>query len=229
MDVTIYRLAKNIGKTLHNIAQTPKQLANKIDNTLEYFSDKQIDKHFNKADHNALKDPKYAQIEAKRHQPNSTYITFLSQDLTIKDWEYQQQIREKLTPTPKLMPLYRYLNNHPIKTLTNKIKHAHQRLTRSWDDTATWSLDHHLTLTLGNQLKHLAETTHGWPQSETYPQFEDWQKALHKNGNYLITYANKDDIIFTETSYNQQAEEKIIKNAQKALRWVATNLPALWD
>lgn len=229
MDVTLHRLAKNIGKTLYNITQTPKQLANTIDNTLEKLSDKQIDKHINKADQNALKDPKYAQIEAKRHKPNSTHITFLSQDLTIEDWEYQRQIREKLTPTPKLMPLYRYLNNHPIKTLTNTIKHAHQRLTRSWDDTATWSLDYHLTLTLGNQLKHLAETTHGWPQSQKYPQFEDWQKALHQNGDYLLTYANKDNIIYTEEKYDTQLEEQIIKNAQKAIRWVATNLPALWD
>lgn len=224
-----YKLATQCGKLLRDAIEVPFIVVNGIDEALKVYADKKIDTYLDESETLAMQDAKYASIESKRKTEDSEHIIMISDDLTWEDWEYQIDLRRKVKPESLLMPFYRYLRNKPLKSLLNETKHAFQRLTRSWDDTATWSLDYHLTFTLGNQLKHLAETTHGWPQSDKFPEFKDWQKALHANGDYLLAYANREESVWGGESYNQEAEELAFKNAQKALRWVALNLQGLWD
>ena len=224
-----HKLAKQCGKILRDFAEIPSIIIESCDDALKTFASNKMDAHFDKSDQLAMNDARYAEIEAKRHVPGSDNIIMVNDELTFEDWTYQMDLKRAVLPEPVFMPAYRFLYNRPLNTMIGRTKHAFQRLNRSWDDTATWSLDHHLTLTLGNQLKHLAETTHGWPQSEKYPEFEDWQKALHKNGDYLLAYANKDDVVYTGEGYDMDAEERVFKDAQKALRWVAVNLQGLWD
>ena len=226
-----YKLATQLGKTLRDVAEIPNIIIQSCDDALKTIGNKQFDKWYETAKTNAMLDPQYAEIEKLRKDPKSPNTIMIDdkKGLGLEQLEYQHQILHK-TPQPLFMPIYRYLSNNPINTIINNTKHAYQRLTRSWDDTATWSLDHHLCLTLGNQLKHLSETTHGWPQSKTYPTFEHWQTALNINGDMLIAYANKEHLIYTQDNkYNTELEKQLTKNAQKALRWTATNLQSLWD
>ena len=225
----INKFAYQLGKSLRDLTTIPEKMVDIADETLKSYADKKMDTYFNKVEEIALQDARYAEIESMRKIDGSDNIIMMDERLGFPEMEYQSEVRRKAAPEPLLMPFYRYLYNHPVHSAINTVKHAVQRLTRSWDDTATWSLDYHLCLTLGSQLKHLAETTHGWPQSETYPEFEDWQKALNTNSQLLLTYTNKDDIVFTDNGYDREQEEQIIKNAQKALRWVAKHLPSLWD
>lgn len=229
MDVEIYRIALKIGRTIYNIKYGINTAANNVDSFLYKIGDKQMTVFHDKADAAAMLNPRYAEIENMRKVEGSDNKILFDEKLGLEELDEQTQIRDSLTSPPKLLPLYRYLKSYPINSFTAEIIHAYQRLTRSWDDTATWSLDYHLCLTLGNQLKHLADTTHGWPQSEQYPTFEDWQQALYKNSKALLQYANKDDILLIDDKYDRKVEEKIIIQAQAALYWVAQNLPALWD
>lgn len=224
-----HKLAVQLGKMLRDVVEVPNIIIESCDEALKKVGDKAFDKWYDTAKTNAMLDTKYADIEERRKTEHGNSIMIDKKaGLGFEELDYQHGIINK-TRQPILMPFYRYLSHSPVRSFKNNFKHAFQRLNRSWDDTATWSLDYHLTSTLGKQLKHLAETTHGWPQSDTYPEFEDWQKALHKHGDMLLTYANKDDIVFTEAGYDSKQEEQIIKNAQKSLRWVASNLPSLWD
>lgn len=227
----IKTLGNQVGKLLRDVVEVPNIIVNSVDEALHDFADKKIDTIIDYRKSVAMQNPVYAEIEARRKTDNGNIICLSDEDnLTMEHWDIQNNIYDTATDEPFLMPFYRFLNNAPLHTFIYKIKHAGQRLSRGWDDTATWSLDYHLTLTLGNQLKHLAKTTHGWPQSDKFPKFEDWQKALENNGNILLTYANREELLFGENvEYDKALEEQIIKDAQKALRWVATYLPNLWD
>jgi hypothetical protein len=118
----------------------------------------------------------------------------------------------------------RFLTGQPIASAIKNAKYARQRVTRGWDDTATWSLDTHLARTLGAQLSHLADVTHGFPSGRTYQEFEQWQEALRTNGKALTLYA--EGIHEYEDNIDHA---KLIADAEAALHWVADNFGSLWD
>ena len=72
-----------------------------------------------------------------------------------------------------------------IKCFFANIKYSYQRIARGWADLDTWDLDASLAEYLHGTLHHLADTTHGWPQGPDFPEFEDWQKALHQTAETL--------------------------------------------
>jgi hypothetical protein len=109
-----------------------------------------------------------------------------------------------------------------MKRIQRATRHAWQRLNRGWDDSATWNLDRYLTATLGAQLNHLADTTHGWP-NQTHETPEAWEAALRTNGAKLAYYGHLD---FASTPEQWEAA---YAGAQEALTWVAANLRDLWD
>lgn len=223
---TVGYLLGYLTKTLtHAGTQTANHLITTLDDSISTYGNRKLDNNYETTKAKALQDPTYKNIEDRRHNPDGT-ITLLNNHLTIEDWETQNRIySQNDTLNPILHNIYHTLANNPIRTFLHTIQHTQQRLTRGWDDTATWSLDTHLAATLGSQLKHLAETTHGWAQSEKYPTFEDWQKALHTHGDALTTYGNRWNTIDNEPS----TETKQYRAAQKALHWVASNLGDLWD
>ena len=223
------KAAHQLGRLLHSVVQAPIIVGNKIikeaDDLIEAYGDKKIDEHLNEVERLAMQNSLYAEIEARRHVEGNDNIIMLDDNLTWEDWEVQHNIRASVKTDPIALPLYRYFRSRPIGRIKASIIHAAQRLNRGWDDTATWSLDTHLCRTLGPQLKHLAATTHGWPQSDKYPTFEDWQKALNEHGDILIAYGNK----WEAEDFSYLQEKKQLAAAQKSLRWVAENLGGLWD
>lgn len=87
----------------------------------------------------------------------------------------------------KTMPLYwfsyskRYYLTHPwawFKDLRIGIKNFWHRGRTGWAWVDLWNTDTYLGQLLPNMLEELAERSHGWPQSEEYPTFEDWQCEL---------------------------------------------------
>lgn len=223
------KLGKLTGTILGHAIAIPitiaKTIVESVDDVLEHFGDRKMDEYFDQAETTAMKNKDYAAIEKKRKIKGSDHIILSNEELTIEHWDTQMKIMREMTPEPAAMPIYRFLKTRPISRSMRNIHYAYQRLTRGWDDTATWSLDTHLCLTLGEQLKHLAKTTHGWPQSDKYPTFEDWQKALNHHGDILIAYGKEweDDVDFLNK------ENRKLKAAQTSLRWVAANLGGLWD
>lgn len=119
-------------------------------------------------------------------------------------------------PPPSLLTRFRW-RVEPLKPARVRlsIETAIGRVLRGWAPRDTWSLDGHLCRVLGAMLDHLAEHTHGWPQGPDFPEFTDWQDALRARAAALLAY-EADDL-------------PTIAPAQAALRWVADNLPALWD
>lgn len=97
----------------------------------------------------------------------------------------------------------------------SEIKFAYQRVVRGWDDTALWSLDHHLTKTLGTQLQRMAETAHGYPDNMTY---EQWTSELRRHGQALAAYAAAETLDY----------DSVYPPVREALQWVTDHLGSLW-
>lgn len=104
-----------------------------------------------------------------------------------------------------------------------RVTFARQRVTRGWDDSAVWSLDVWLCRTLGAQLTHMAGIAHGWPAGGEWT-FDMWVNTLRENGDALTAYGETNELDVSAVE-----ADALLAAAQDALRWVADNLPALWD
>lgn len=76
---------------------------------------------------------------------------------------------------------------HPLKTIKafgRNIKYSFQRVRRGWCDLDTWDLDSSLGEFLYNTLNHLADTAHGWPDSD-FATYEEWQASLREAAQHF--------------------------------------------
>lgn len=205
-----------------------------LDKMFYAVADRAMDYHLDRQDRLAMQVPEYAEIEERRRNEGTPYITFMSEkdDLGMTEWDLQAEIRNDVAPTPWWFGIARFFRNSPVKSGLGKVRMASQRVSRGWDDRSLWSLDDSLCKTLGAQLTALADTTHGWPGGDKYPEFEDWTAALRKHGAALSAYSDRWDIE-TDDSLTIEARrkksDKIVADAKRALRWVAENLQGLWD
>lgn len=112
----------------------------------------------------------------------------------------------------------------------NAKKWKRQRVTRGFADVDTWNLDLHLLTLLPEMIDHLAKNSHGWPQSEQFPEFKDWQ-------NYLFNISNKMrrayhlaaeamPLTCADMKENDETADKLIKEALHDLGEVFFSL---WD
>lgn len=202
-----------------------RRIASRIDAILEPAAQKALDRLAEQNQARAMADPAYAAIENKRTNADGT-ITMIdeSQGLGMAEWEGQSRILDSVSRHPWWENLARHAVDTPASAAVTKRVRRRQRIARGWDDTATWSLDTHLAGTLADQLDHLAATTHGWPQSEEFPAFTDWQEALTATASKLRRYS-----CFGFDVVDPETEAAIIADAQDALRWVADHLASLWD
>lgn len=141
--------------------------------------------------------------------------TFESLEEAMRVTREESSILEKIT----------YATWWPVRRRANDarraVKFAYQRVVRGWDDSAVWSIDDHLSKTLGQQLVTMAEIAHGYP-GDDYP-YEQWVGDLRKHGEALLAYHHD--------NYDLHGPDwlTIYDPAREALRWVADNLASLWD
>lgn len=72
---------------------------------------------------------------------------------------------------------WRYIKD-TIRLLFRSFKWAWQRVTRGYCDADVWDLDITLLNYFYLTLNQLADTTIGWPGTEEFETFEDWQEYL---------------------------------------------------
>ena len=197
----------------------------------------------------AGQDPVWAAIEARRNDGGAGKI-FLSENLTIADWEEQRRIAIRLTPDPAWVPLARWLVDHPASTALHRARYYWQRLSRGWADFDLASLDKSLSSQLGAELVELSRRSHGWPAGEEFPTPQEWCAALRAAGASLKAYGDgskevdglldawhelacdpKADPLAVKEAFDRhsQAELMVARDATEALQWVALHLEALWD
>lgn len=224
-------LGRNLGRAARILVDTTVAVGNAtidiVDEALKGYADKKMEKIIDAQHEAAMANEEYAEIQKRRDEANKgneDTVILSGNGITIDDWFRQSDIASEVSPEPATMNLYRLLYSSPLHRTKNQIKFAYQRLTRSWDDMSTWSLDTTLCATLGAQLKHLAVHTHGSPIGEEFPTHESWAEALNSNAEALIAYGTKWDADLT-----REEEEAIYKKAQESLRWVADHLGNLWD
>lgn len=144
----------------------------------------------------------------------------------LKDWEeVKAEIERRHNATGLAGLWYKswrgyYRARRWVTAIPREVRWAWQRVFRGWDDFSTWSLDVHLSRTLGQQLVMMADIAHGWPDGEEWDYtFETWTADLRRHGEALQLYSEGwvDDWATTG------------EPAQAALYWVAEHLGALWD
>lgn len=213
------------------------------------IADHVLDHFFDKREKRAATNETWSDIQRRRYTDGMPGTIFLSDDLTLADAETQRRIANSITPDPWWLPVARALSSFTLRTAVNGAIHAGQRVRRGWDDTATYDLGHHLAIVLADQLDHLAETTHGWPNSEEFPSFEDWERALHEQAVKLRRVRHtKDaedalqrwhDLVSEQHSSDEDIEQACMdlrkieeENAaavMEAMHWVAEHMQQLWD
>lgn len=199
--------------------------AQAFDAFIERVTDKPLDRLYEKNKARAMENHVYAEIERRRHRDNESTVVMYSDELHLghEEMDLQRSIFDSVAKNPWWTQIIYKVRNINLTKRLNSVKFAHQRLTRGWDDRATWSLDDHLCQTLGAQLIHLADTSHGWPESEEFPTFEIYAEALKKHGNALTKYPSRWEVM------DDEKEDQMRNDAQASLRWVADHLGTLWD
>lgn len=213
-------IINTVTRTL-NVTET---IANTVDDALERVARRPLDWLHEDTEARAMEDAQFADIESRRHDSDFG-ILMLSEEANLghAEWQYQDMVRNQVRLNPWWERPCRKLTNEPFGTVVRALQFAGQRVMRGWDDRALWSLDTHLTLTLGQQLLRMADIAHGWPCTDEFPEFTDWTNALRTNGDALIAYAQRE-------RFGDIAEEQRVSNeAVAALRWVGDHLGYLWD
>ena len=75
----------------------------------------------------------------------------------------------------------RYYCFHPwdfIGQTFRNIRWAYQRITRGFSDADCWNLDSYLLEIIPEMVDNLRKNTHGFPVSDRFFTFEDWDKFL---------------------------------------------------
>lgn len=155
-------------------------------------------------------DPKYREIEDKRHL-NGSSITFFSQDLGLEDWVYQSETAKALTPSVKFWQKL-VLKSQAPRHAEVRFRHGLQRFRRGYDDWAihdfrSWHANH-----VALALQDFRDNLHGHPADRSIQQ---WEQDLDD----LIA---KFRLIATDGADDQQA----IDDAMASLAKVYLHL---WD
>lgn len=228
---------RNVADTIDRIPFTPARLAERALHDLA-----------KRRRRRAQSDPRYAAIEARRDTGGPTR-KFLSDDLTIADWEEQTRIARNITPDPWWVPAARRIKDLTASRALSEATHLHQRVTRGWSDADAWNAAWHLTTVTAAMLDQLADTAHGWPGNDEFPTFDTWVTALRANAANLRRFTNDPDERATQARWwalatdpdadPDQVEEAFTAHldaegaakaaAADAMRWVADHLNHLWD
>lgn len=95
-----------------------------------------------------------------------------------------------------------------------------QRGRRGWSDEDLWGFDHHLAEVIASGLRALADRTHGWPQGEDFPEFEDFQRFLRGIADDLDAWRAEE--------FSTRSDE-YYRAAQQALHRLADHWGSYWD
>lgn len=146
---------------------------------------------------------------------------------------------------------------YDIRHGVTRVVAAWERARRGWSrwDINGPGLDRSVFPALGEQLLYYASVNQSWSDQD-YPEFEDYQAAVRKAGRALV--AMKSDIpvppayeeylfginfkdgksmtfdkpetpqVKSEREWVQAEEDRIVREAQEALHWVADNAYGFW-
>jgi hypothetical protein len=97
------------------------------------------------------------------------------------------EIEKRLTPDPFYLDTLRKLQHATAYRLVRTVKGYRDLIVRGWRDSDVWNLGDTNIERLGEQLLYLADIAHGWPGTEEFPTFEDWEEALRFHGTVMAT------------------------------------------
>lgn len=214
----------------------PHQLATRV-----------IDKDYETRRSIASRNKRWAEIENLRQNADGTK-TLLSDKLGWPDFDEQQRIAHELHPkTWGVKASYRVQEWTTIAGVS-KLFRVVERFRHGWSYEDVHNFDIYLTTTVSKMLNTFADELSGWPATNEYPTFEDWEQAIRAAAHKLDRYNNNPELEEAETvltsllkhrsstaeQINAATQEQLkqdktrINDAKDALVWVADNLPHLW-
>jgi len=212
------------------------------------WSKKAWDWYYEKMQARAKLDPAWNAIQDRRKNDHGT-ITFLSDDLTLADWDTQSKIERELTPEPKWVKTVRAMDRFSASGFVGRAISGVQRAKRGWSESDVWGMDHHLARITAEMLDHLANTTHGWPGGDEFPTFEGWQEIVHEKAADLNAWVKGEDhgeetsawyalkcdpaadpaVVEAAWDAMREHDEARYEAAKAAMVWVGEHLGGLWD
>lgn len=211
------------------------------------LADRALDRWYDTRQRQAAADATWAGIEARRQRDGDGAVTFLSEDLTLADWETQRRIAEGVAPEPRWVPWARRATSLSATRAVRAVTTPWQRARRGYADCDVWATDTWLSRVAAQMLYQLADQAHGWP-SDAYETYEEWVVVLRAHAAALERYAAGTDgellAVWYDRVTDAQAESDEIAAAWEALNqddaerdrlgaeaweWVAKHHQRLWD
>lgn len=118
-----------------------------------------------------------------------------------KKYPWYKKLRLAIIRRSKRYNLWRFTPRGMYYTVLSIV----QRARRGWADTDVYDLDHYLADVIAGTLRRLADTDHGWPQSDEYPTYESFVNDLRKMADAFELWNKLDDI---ETDEYWEPREK---------------------
>jgi len=245
-------ITKIIAKIIEEAAGAAADASIKIDNlpaSPPKLAERIISQFENLRERRASSDPTWAEIERKRKIEGSENKVFIGENLSFADMDKQREIEQLITPNPWWYNSLVVISQKSLSNGFRKIERGSQRLRRGWDDTHTWDLGVNLCLQLSEQLEHLAQTAHGWPDSAEHDTYESWigqlrtQSAALRRAGGSYEYEQAETLWYSlirskssDPKSIKDAEEKLLQieqedleAAKRAMHWVADHINQLWD
>lgn len=199
------------------------QIGDLADRILEIIATPFFDRLHARKEKAAMANPIYAKIQARRINGDGTYTLYSEENrLGREEEDTQREIMNKIKNSPRWESVLHYLISSPINRNARRIQRLFQRINRGWDDSDVWSMDTTMSKSIGAQLIHLANTTHGWPGTEEFQHPDEWTDLLHQHGQALLNYADK-------KFGSLEDDDRSLKEAREAFHWIADHFDSLWD
>lgn len=154
-----------------------------------------------------------------------------------------QEMFEELNSLRSSRPWYRKLLDHHTFPGLHRLRYrygigamrnVYQRARYGFGYRDLWNFPEYITGLIGKASGDLADSAHGWPQSEEFPEFQDWVGFLYGLRDDLSQYST-DSVEFyggySPGDYEKHREYDL-KNqarAQAAMERFAQNWTGMWD
>lgn len=116
----------------------------------------------------------WAQIEQRRHIPGREGTKmFLSDDLTMDDWDTQTEIFDTLNPTPWWQRLHWWNERHGTAAQLRTLHDFLERGKNGYSTRDTWDLCNYLDTTIADAVDQLRRNLHGHPSQLTIGEWDD--------------------------------------------------------
>lgn len=121
------------------------------------------------------------------------------------------------------------IKQDPKKCKKAMKKFKKQRIKRGFADSDLWNFDSYIIDLFIDMLKRFQEIAHGWPQSEEFPEFEDWMMYIQNIIDEFTASQMEQDLVDSDLEHWKEHYEAQVEHEKKGFELLQKHLHGIWD